>query len=166
MPSASQVGEWLVEFLDTYERKGFHKSGDHRITNERDLLKILKFFLLAKFPELRPEIPAHKGRRIDFGLGNLALEIVVRNKSGKGNLIVGQNKSEMVKLRKHDGPACLVLINMEKDSNVNLDGVIADYRDHSLGKGNHANARPITVLAVARGDESYDARKFILRAPR
>ena len=49
MLSAMQVGHWLVEFLNGYERDGFRKSGDHLITNERSLLKILKFFSLAKF---------------------------------------------------------------------------------------------------------------------
>ena len=164
MLSAMQVGHWLVEFLNGYERDGFRKSGDHLITNERSLLKILKFFLLAKFPNLQPEISEYNGGRIDFGFDDLGLEIVVKNKSGVGNLIVGQNASEMVKLRKFYGRSCLALINMEKDSNVNLDRVIADYRGHSLGKGNHANARPITIRAIARGDENYDLKKYNLRA--
>ena len=164
MLSAMQVGHWPVEFLNGYERDGFRKSGDHLITNERSLLKILKFFSLAKFPNLQPEISAYNGGRIDFGFDDLGLEIVVKNKLGAGNPIVGQNASEMVKLRKFHGRSCLAPIDMEKDSNVNLDRVIAADRGHSLVKGNHAQARPTTILAIARGDEHYDLKKYNLRA--
>ena len=162
--TAKLVGSWLTEFLNGYESSSFHKAGDHVIANERDLLKILKFFLLAKYPQLRPEIPAFRNGRIDFGFGKLALEVAVKNKSGKGNLIVGQNAPEMVKLRKHRGQSVLALIHMEKGSKDNLDKLIDGYRQHSLGQGNHARVKPITLLIIARGGEKYDLKKYVLRA--
>jgi hypothetical protein len=159
------IGSWLVEFLNGYEKAIFRKSGDHVIRNERSLLKILKFFLLAKYPKVQPEIRAHKNGRIDFGFDGLALEVAVKNKSGKGSLLVGPNGDEMMNLRKHHGPSCLALINMEKNSADYLKGLIDDYRCHSLGKGNHKNVRPITILAIARGDETYEVQRYVLRVP-
>jgi hypothetical protein len=164
-PSAATVGSWLVEFLNGYEKASFRKSGDHVIINERTLLKVLKFFLLAKYPAVQPEIRAHNNGRIDFGFDSLAVEVAVKNKSGKGSLLVGQNDTEMVKLRRHHGPACLALINMEKDSADYLTDLIDDYRSHSLGKGNHKHAKPIVILAIARRDETYEVQRHVLRAP-
>ncbi len=158
---AVTISGWMKEFLDRYGQKPFKKSRDHTVHNEQDLLKIVKYFFLGKFPNVEPEAET-RGGRLDFRFGDTALEIVVKNKSGVGSFTTSSNNSELSKLRRHRGRSVLALINMEKSSTFHIRKQMTQFKDFTLGKGNH-KLNAITVLYFARSKRGYQVEKFYLR---
>ena len=146
-PTVVTIEGWIEDFLAAFENPHFRKAGDHLAANERAMLKLLKFFFLGKYADVRPEAPVRpkpKSPRFDFLFGRTAVEVVVRSKQARGSLLCGQNQPEMRKLRKHEGLSVLILIDMAKRRSL-YKRHFDDYRAWSPGKGNHI-LRPINIL--------------------
>ena len=138
----------IVEAFDllftSMHRKRFCKTLRLKDFTERELQPLVRTFLLgycgeSLVPEAKARLPgARSGAgRIDYMVGNVAVELAVRNKGkAKANISSSVNSSEVKKLMKHDGLSVLVLLDFS-DSPA-TDAQIERFRDWpSLGKGNH-----------------------------
>jgi hypothetical protein len=129
-------------FYESLWRREFRKSLDFHTWSEQQLLPLVRTFLLGYFgeslvPEASSALPLSlSGRgRIDFMIGDLAVEFVVRRPTaGRACISPQANSTEVRKLLKHDGQALLVLYDMSRDW---IDGgVLEEYRKlPSLGPG-------------------------------
>jgi hypothetical protein len=131
-------------FYDSLWRPEFRKSLQLNAWSERQLLPLVRTFLLGYFgeslmPEARSVLPGSlSGRgRIDFLVGDVAVEFVVRRPmTSKAVLSPAANSTEVKKLLKHDGHSLLVLYDLSRDwlTGAGLEGfrVLP-----SLGRGFH-----------------------------
>jgi hypothetical protein len=122
------------EFRKTYR---FHEF------SERELLPLVRMFLLGWFgsvaPELQSKLPGcltGQGR-IDFVVGGIAIEFAVRRPDErKAVLSEVTNSTEIKKLLQFDGRAVLVLFDLSASPFTERD--LTRYREWpSLGQGNH-----------------------------
>ena len=138
----------VVEAFDllftSMHRKKFCKTLKLKDFTERELQPLVRTFLLGYFgeslvPEAKAKLPgALSGSgRIDYMVGNVAVELAVRNKGKpKSGISSSVNSSEVKKLMKHRGLSLLVLLDFSDSPAVDQD--ISRFRDWpSLGKGNH-----------------------------
>ena len=97
------------------------------------------YFGESLIPEAKAVLPGSLtgSGRVDYLIGNVAVELAVRNKGkAKANISSSVNTSEVKKLMKHDGLSLLVLFDFSDDPATDDD--ISRFRDWpSLGKGNH-----------------------------
>ena len=121
----------------------FRKSMRFNEWSEKELLPIVRSFLLGFFgsvtPEFQVRLPGTKSGmgRLDFLIDNVAVELAVRRPGDhKGPLSDKVNATEAKKLMLHDGLAVLVLFDFSKSPFQYED--LNRFRDWpSLGKGNH-----------------------------
>lgn len=136
----------VVEAFDllysSFLSKDFSKSLNLHEWGERDLLPLVRTYLLGYFgesliPEARGTLPGTLTGygRIDFIVGDVAVEFAVRKPTApKANLSRSVNNSEIKKLMKYDGRALLVMFDFSTSpyTNEQLD----NFRDWpSLGQG-------------------------------
>jgi hypothetical protein len=133
----------FVVFYDGLFDREFRKSYRFHEYSERELLPLVRMFLLGWFgsvaPELKSKLPGcltGQGR-IDFVVGDIAVEFAVRRPSDrKTALSEVTNSTEIKKLLQFDGRAVLVLFDLSATPFDRDD--LARYRDWpSLGRGNH-----------------------------
>lgn len=147
MSSISQVIDAFQLLYTGLWDPGFRKSLPLHKMPEKNLLPLVRTFLLGYFgPKARPEhgtvLPgALTGQgRVDFLVYNVAVEFAVRRPwSPKADLLPRKNRTEMLKLMKHDGRAVLILFDFS------LHGLDANdlsaYRElPPMGRGNHARS--------------------------
>ncbi len=123
--------------------RGYRKSLNLHGCGERELLPVVRSFLLGYFGEITPELmcqlpgSATGTGRIDFCVGGVAVEFAVRKPMGsKSKLSAVTNSTELKKLLKYDGKALLVLFDFSKDHFE--EEQLERFRDWpSLGQGNH-----------------------------
>lgn len=125
-------------------RKEFSKTLCLNEWGERDLLPLVRTFLLGYFgesivPEAKSKLPGSLSGEgyIDFIIDNVAVEFAVRKPTAsKSNVSATVNSTEVKKLMKHDGLAVLVLYDFSKTPY--SEDQIENFREWpSLGKGNH-----------------------------
>ncbi len=156
---ANDLQEAISIFIDSLFDKHFQKTRPTKL-NERELLRVLKYFLLGYYGEVRTEAPA-TGGRFDYMLGSTAVEVAVSNSNISTNLQCNQNVSEMRKLRKHPDMSILLLLDLSGKRSLQAKH-IDQYRQWSPGKGNH-KTYPVTVLYVFRTAKGSQAEKLVLR---
>lgn len=158
------------EFFCGLQDKTFAKSKALTKFNERDLLPLFRCFLLGRFGnKLEPEIPVRVPTsifksgwgRIDFRVGDIAVEFAVRTSTRAGNqLSASTNKREVVKLLKYDGRAALLLFDFAAKP---LDpNALEKFKIHpTFGRGNHRkSAFTVAYYYVVRGDGRGRPRSF------
>lgn len=141
----------VVEAFDllfaSIHRKRFCKTLKLKAFTERELQPLVRTFLLGYFgeslvPEAKAKLPgARSGSgRIDYMVGNVAVELAVRNKGKpKSGISSSVNSTEVKKLMKHRGLSVLVLLDFSDAPASDAD--ITSFRDWpSLGKGNHSKS--------------------------
>lgn len=145
MASVREVSEAFHVFYEGLRDPNFTKSLRLNEWTERDLLPLVRTFLLGWFgrgriaPEIMSTLPGKatgKGR-LDFVIDDIAVELAVRCKgAARSNLSAAVNSDEIKKLMKYHGRAVLILLDFTDDP---LDDkAIQKFRDWpSLGKGNH-----------------------------
>lgn len=152
MSSVSQVIDAFTLLYAGLRDPGFRKSLPMDRWSERQLLPLVRTFLLGYFgPRARPEhgtvLPgALTGQgRVDFLVYGVAVELAVRRPGcPKADLLPRANRSEVVKLMKHEGLGLLVLFDFAK--NGLSEEELARYRNlPSLGQGNHSRS-PFSVV--------------------
>ena len=123
--------------------RDFRKSYRFHEYSERELLPLVRMFLLGWFGSVAPELQGKlagclTGRgRIDFVVDGIAVEFAVRRPSErKAALSEVTNSTEIRKLLQFDGRAVLILFDLSASPFDRDD--LARYRDWpSLGRGNH-----------------------------
>jgi len=111
--------------------------------NEKKLLPLIRTFLLGYYGKVMPEktvknpIADKKRGRIDFLIGNTAVELAVRAKGkSKYKITARTNRYEIAKLLKHRGRAVLILFDFTKEPLSEED--LQQFRNlPAFGKGNH-----------------------------
>lgn len=138
------IGEVRKAFALLYENmhdRDFRKSLRLNEWNEKRLLPLVRTFLLGYFRHCSPEVQVRLASsssgwgRIDFRIGNVAVEFAVRRPMDrKGPISSKVNTTEMIKLMTYDGPALLVLFDFSKHHFEQED--IERFRNYpSLGRG-------------------------------
>jgi hypothetical protein len=136
------VDAFGVLFVNLLNRD-FAKSAGFEHYSESELLHIVRAFLLGWFGKVEPEIASSlpgcvsSSGRIDFRVGDVAVELAVRKYGDKHKrkLCAKENETEVKKLLRHNGPSLLVLFDF---SRTHLSGEdLEEYRVlPSLGRGN------------------------------
>ena len=119
MPSIQAIASSFSLLYQFLQHRPFTKSKKMDTWDERDLLPLVRFFLLGKFGHIvQPEynvqvrIDPPKNGRIDFRIGKVAVEFAVRSKSrSKAKVSAPANSSEVRKLAFYQGKAILVLFD-------------------------------------------------------
>ncbi len=142
--SINAVQEAFELLFEGMSDPNFSKSHNLDCWNERDLLPLVRTFLLGYFgksvaPEVTATLPGSKTGtgRIDFIIDDVAVEFAVRSKyANASNIKKTTNESEVKKLLKFDGKSLLVLFDFSSDPMP--EEVLHDFRElPSLGRGNH-----------------------------
>lgn len=137
------VVEGFEFFFESLFERQFRKTLKFTEMRERDLLPLVRTFLLGYFwdvaPETRSSLPGSLTGHgsIDFVVGDVAIEFAVRRPTDpRSRLSHVTNATEIKKLLRHPGLAILVLFDFSKTPFD--DAALERFRDWpSLGKGNH-----------------------------
>lgn len=172
--SIRDVVESFEYLFDSFYRKEFIKTHCFNKGNERELLPLVRWYLLGCFAnDVYPEYKARlQGSAtgtgyIDFMIGDIAVEFAVRSVTApKSSISATVQTTEMKKLMKYDGKALLVVFDFS-DSPYS-EPEIDDFRHiPSLGKGNHkcsafnvayfyvANRRPFETGRISKNIRIY-----------
>ncbi|TGP86403.1 hypothetical protein EN866_24205 [Mesorhizobium sp. M2D.F.Ca.ET.223.01.1.1] len=144
MPTTiSSVVEGFGFLFESLFDREFRKTLKFTEMRERDLLPLVRTFLLGYFwkvaPETRSSLPGSLTGRgsIDFVVDNVAIEFAVRRPTDpRSRLSHVTNATEIKKLLRHRGLAVLVLFDFSK--NPFDEAALERFREWpSLGKGNH-----------------------------
>lgn len=128
---------------DSLYDRDFRKSYCFHEYSERELLPLVRMFLLGWFGSVSPELGSRLPGcltgvgRIDFVVDGIAIEFAVRRPDErKAALSEVTNATEIKKLLKYDGRSVLILFDLSPSPFERKD--LNRYRDwQSLGKGNH-----------------------------
>lgn len=142
-----QVRDAFELLYESIHDRGFRKTLRLNEWSEKELLPLVRSFLLGYFGHCYPEVsvrlqsaPSGWGR-IDFQIGDVAVEFAVRRPlDRKGPLSSKVNTTEMIKLMMYDGPGVLVLFDFSMHPFDDED--IERFREYpTLGRGNfHSSA--------------------------
>lgn len=132
--------------------------------SERELLPLVRTFLLGYFHACAPEVKVRLPGSgtgfgyVDFKIGNVAVELAVRRpKDRKSPLSAAFNTTEIKKLMMHRGPSILILFDFSRHPFEEED--LERYRKYpSFGKGKFAKSGfnvAYFYLESAKG-RSYD----------
>lgn len=145
-----KVIEGFELLFSSFNRKDFNKSLALQHWEEKELLPIVRAFLLGYFgkkmvPEFSVNLPGAPSGigRIDFLIDDVAVEFAVRTPNSPACKISPEtNKTEIKKLLKYTGKSVLVLFDFSKSPYSEKD--LDDFKCCPLGKGNHKKS-PFTV---------------------
>ncbi|MFA9489417.1 MULTISPECIES: hypothetical protein [unclassified Mannheimia] len=161
MVSQQQAIEAFYRLYQAYHNKRFTKTLNFTQKTEREILSLVRSYLLGYFEHLEPEAMIQVGSnyrgRFDFLIDNIAVEFAVRSANkGGNNLKAKNNVNEMKKLIRYPDHSLMILFDFKRYRTD--DEVIATLKEYrnipSLGRGNH-NRYPFTV-AYFYQDESGD----------
>lgn len=159
MSSVSQVIDAFQLLYTGLRDPSFRKSLPLDKWPEKQLLPLVRTFLLGYFgPKARPEfgtvLPGALSGfgRVDFLVYGVAVEFAVRRPwCSRSDLMPRVNRTEVLKLMKHDGRAVLVLFDFARDGLE--EHHLAGYRDlPSMGRGNHYRSPFSVAYFGLRGD--------------
>lgn len=134
------IGAFDLLYENIHDR-AFRKTLRLDTWSERELLPLVRSFLLGYFktcaPEVKVRLPGSASGHgyVDFQIGPVAVELAVRRPGHKKTwLSAAFNTTEIKKLMMHSGPALLVLYDFSRHPF--SDDELARYREYpSLGKG-------------------------------
>lgn len=151
--------EAFYRLYQAYRNKRFTKTLNFTQKTEREILPLVRSYLLGYFEHLEPEVMIQVGSnyrgRFDFLINNVAVEFAVRSANkGGNNLKAKNNVNEIKKLIRYPDHSLMILFDFKgyrEDDEVRA--TLEEYRNiPSLGRGNH-NRYPFTV-AYFYQDES------------
>lgn len=156
--SIRDVVESFEYLFDSFYRKEFIKTHRFNKGNERELLPLVRWYLLGRYDDrVYPEFKARLqgsltgNGYIDFVIGDIAVEFAVRTATAsKASISATVQTTEMKKLMKYDGKALLVLFDFS-DSPYSEPEIDEFRYIPSLGKGNHkCSAFNLAYFYIAR----------------
>lgn len=174
MPTVKEITNCFELLFRSFHTPQFTKTQQLTYWTERRLLPLVRVGLLCYFgksalPEMEVTTPwtLSKKSRIDFCVGDAAIEFAVRN-PGKSytNVSAVANSSEVKKLLKwRKGKSVLVLFDFSESPFTRDE--LQWYREHpTFGKGNHRkNAYTVIYFHVA-GVRPLKLEKHILQVRR
>ena len=122
MPTKAELAATIKKFFSIVTRDNRLASSRMKLKGERDWLVALRFYLAAKYRDVHSEVevgsgPHQRGRRVDFAVSGIPIELVVRRKATRRtpssqNLVASANKSEREKLLVGAKSGMLVLIDL------------------------------------------------------
>jgi hypothetical protein len=153
---------------DSLFDRDFRKSYRFHEYSERELLPLVRMFLLGWFGGVAPELQSKLAGcltgqgRIDFLVDNIAVEFAVRRpRDRKAALSQVTNATEVKKLLQFDGRAVLVLFDLSASPYDHDD--LARYRDWpSLGRGNHKRSAFNVAYFYREAGDDPGTRKITL----
>lgn len=169
MVSQQQAIEAFYRLYQAYHNKRFTKTLNFTQKTEREILSLVRSYLLGYFEHLEPEAMIQVGSnyrgRFDFLIDNIAVEFAVRSANkGGNNLKAKNNVNEMKKLIRYPDHSLMILFDFKRYRTD--DEVIATLKEYrnipSLGRGNH-NRYPFTVAYFYQdesGELCYDTRRI------
>lgn len=169
MVSQQQAIEAFYRLYQAYHNKRFTKTLNFTQKTEREILSLVRSYLLGYFEHLEPEAMIQVGSnyrgRFDFLIDNIAVEFAVRSANkGGNNLKAKNNVTEMKKLIRYPDHSLMILFDFKRYRTD--DEVIATLKEYrnipSLGRGNH-NRYPFTVAYFYQdesGELCYDSRRI------
>ncbi|MEN4880426.1 hypothetical protein ABEI17_06830 [Pantoea agglomerans] len=140
----SEITDCFEYFFSSLYRREFVKTLRLNECNERELLPLVRCYLLGWFadnlsPEVKSKLPGSVSGHglIDFVIDDVAVEFAVRKPTAaRSNVSATVNSTEVKKLMKHEGKALLVLFDFSITPY--SEAQIEAFRDWpSLGRGNH-----------------------------
>lgn len=168
----------IVDVIQLFRDKSISKTMQMSHMNEKKLLPYLRFYLAGKYGKsLSVEIPCKykiKKRtivheydgRIDFKIGNVAVEIAVRTTNGNPTtLVTSSNEDELIKLMlyKNASTRLLILIDFSK-AELRFDLLIDRMRDIAtnlrVGSGNKKHK--FTAAYIDASENNIVPRKGII----
>ena len=162
-----QVEDAFEKIFNAIHSRDFSKARRLHTKNERSLLLPIRFYLLGAFGNVNPEavaqMPLGRQGRVDFKLGNTAIELAVKLADDPKSKLLGQNRPEMYKLIKHRGRSILVLFDFSKTRSLCDDDIIDFYGEQpTFGKGDHYRS-PYTLLYYYRKNRQTGCFKRQIR---
>lgn len=166
--SVKSLKESFANLYKSILNKDFCKSQGYCEWTERHLLPLVRFYLLGRYQSVTPEytcssaVAQERKGRIDFIVGNTAVEFAVRTPSCppqrvKSNL----NRSEVIKLMQYPGPSVLVLFDFSANPLSRYD--LEEYRSlPSMGRGNWFKS-PFSILYYCRDCEGIRCEPLRIR---
>ncbi len=128
--------------------------------NEKELLPLIRYYLLGYFDRLEPEqkikITRTKNGQIDFIIDGVAVEFAVKNSNYNRSILnKNTNQDEVKKLMRYNGKSLLVLFDFSKNTDDEIvERKLEEYGDRpSLGQGNY-HKYPFNVVYFYQNDES------------
>lgn len=161
MITQQQAIDAFYRLYQAYHNKRFTKTLNFTQKTEREILPLVRSYLLGYFDYLEPEamiqVSSNCKSRCDFLIDNIAVEFAVRSANkGGNNLKAKNNVSEIKKLIRYPYHSLMILFDFKRGRTD--DEVIATLKEYrnipSLGRGNY-NRYPFTV-AYFYQDESGD----------
>lgn len=142
--SMKSIAEAFLTFHRATLDSEFSKSRGLHDFNEQQLLLPIRFFLLGWFGKIEAETGARRpsamtrAGRIDFLVGNTAVEVAVRpySQTHHQRLHPTSNRTEMEKLMLHPDLSMLVLLDFAP-TRVDWDVLVGYRNPPSLGSGNY-----------------------------
>jgi hypothetical protein len=146
-----QVKEACYLLYETILIPQFTKSYGLIWWSQRDVLLLIRFFLLGYFQSLEPEAASRYPvsqtgcDKVDFLINGIAVEFAIRTlEGGSTEVSASSSMDALTKLMKHIGPAVLVVFDFSHAPYTSEQ--LESYRGlPSLGKGHHSKY-PFSVL--------------------
>lgn len=169
MVAQQEAIEAFYRLYQAYHNKRFTKTLNFTQKTEREILSLVRSYLLGYFEHLEPEAMIQVGSnyrgRFDFLIDNIAVEFAVRSANkGGNNLKAKNNVNEIKKLIRYPDHSLMILFDFKGYRTD--DEVIATLKEYrnipSLGRGNH-NRYPFTVAYFYQnesGELCYDSRRI------
>lgn len=117
----AQVVDAFDLLYSNITNRDFRKTLELDRWSERELLPLVRAFLLGYFrvcaPEVKVRLPGGKSGHgyIDFKIGNVAVELAVRRPGDRNSpLSAAFNTTEIKKLMMHPGPSVLILYDFSR----------------------------------------------------
>lgn len=161
MPTLEHLVEGFELLFQNLLDPEFAKTMGFQHWSEQEIDPLVRTYLLGRYEkqvrcQVKTPLPGSNSGfgRLDFVVGSVGIELACRREAD-GKALLGRyiNKTEVVKLLKHNGLALLVLFDFSKSpySKDDLNG----YREWSLGKGNH-KVSPFNVVYFAKGQSRIE----------
>ncbi|MDC4236822.1 hypothetical protein [Pasteurella multocida] len=175
MATQQQIIDAFYRLYQAYHNKRFTRTLNFTQKTERELLPLVRNYLLGYFDHLEPEamvqVTASYRGRFDFLIDNVAVELALRSaRKGGNNLRAQNNEKEIIKLIKHPDHSLMVLFDF-KGHRTDKDVIetLKEYRNiPSLGSGNH-HRYPFTVAYFYQAEDGllyyYTRRIRVKRRP-
>lgn len=170
MATQQQIIEAFYRLYQAYHNKRFTKSLKFSHKTEKEILPLVRNYLLGYFDSLEPEamtnITTNYRSRFDFLIDDVvAVELAIRSANkGEYNLKAQKNENEVKKLIKHPNHSLLILFDFKGyRTDQEVKDTLIEYRNiPSLGRGNH-HRYPFTVSYFYQdetGELFYQTRRI------
>lgn len=175
MITQQQVIDAFYRLYHAYHNNRFTKTLNFNQKTERELLPLVRNYLLGYFDHLEPEaivqVTTNYEGRFDFLIDNVAVELALKSATkGTHNLKAKNNVNEVKKLIRYSGHSLMVLFDFKGSiTDKEVIEILREYRNiPSLGSGNY-HKYPFTVAYFYQDEDGqlyyYSRRIRVKKRP-